>query len=56
MKDTRHLMEWKELRNKYQYLIDTNSVPKEPYQFRIECIDNLIFNEETREKNLNHFR
>ena len=57
MKDTRHLMEWKELRNRYNHLLNTDPViPKEQYQFRIECIDRLIFDEETKQKEIAHFR
>ena len=54
MKDTRHLLEWKEVRNIYKYLLENNYVDNpEQIKYRIECIDGLINNQEI---NPEHFK
>ena len=49
MKDTKHLLQWKEIRNKYQFQLE-NPIPREEtdeqLSFRISCINDLIEKEE----------
>ena len=53
-----HLSEWKSIRERYRYMIDmgfTKYLPKEALEFRIECIDDLINQEEIKD-NPEHFK
>ena len=58
MKDN-HVSEWKKIKEKYEFMLDagfTTDTPKPALKFRIECIDSLIKIEESKEKELAHFR
>ena len=53
-----HLKQWKTVRDRYKYMIDagfTKYLPKEALQYRIECIDELLNQEEIKE-NPSHFK
>ena len=58
MKDAKHLLQWKEIRNKYQYLLES-PIPRdetdEQLAFRISCINDLIEKEELGVE-YNHFK
>lgn len=53
-----HTSEWKSIRERYRYMVDMNFtkyLPKEALEFRIECIDDLINQEEIKD-NPEHFK
>lgn len=53
--DNPHKKEWEEIKEKYRFMINTTKEPtQEQLRFRIECIDELLAQEQ--EKELNHFR
>ena len=53
-----HIKEWKEIKERFQYMKDTNHNQsiKDQLAFRIECINNLIISAEDKAVEIAHFR
>ena len=55
----KHLSEWQKIRDEYKQislLKQQLNEPKEHIDYRIECIESLIYIEENKDKEMNHFR
>ena len=52
-----HIPEWKNIRERYEISLENLAgVERERIRFRVERISALIKEEETKEKELNHFK
>jgi len=51
-----HLEEWKEVKEKYEYMINAGFGVKDHLKYRIERIEHLISSEEKNQDEFNHFK